>query len=108
MNPFEHENQYLIHLCENTDEQPFICLQYVLEHELQAQQLNKWSGAGGSQEISWMKFSVDGEVVTIQSETYEGLKVFGARTVVEDLVKRVQRRLSETQSKDTSSPLCAE
>jgi hypothetical protein len=62
--------------------------------EMGAQLEEQTRGVGGSQELETQRASVGGQAIDIEAETYVGLSVKGATSLVEEVAARVRARLT--------------
>jgi hypothetical protein len=53
---------------------------------------SSWA-VGGSQEIERVQIRLGGDLVTIESETYVGLSIFGPKLVIDEIAKQVRLQL---------------
>lgn len=54
-----------------------------------AKHVDSGSEVAGSQNLQTMRFELNGHFIKLESETYIGLTVFGERSMVEELVRRL-------------------
>lgn len=50
-------------------------------------------GVGGSQELGTWEVLIDGEPLTVESETYMGLTITGAEEIVDRVASLIQKQL---------------
>jgi hypothetical protein len=101
MEPFGHSKQYHAYLAEFLDAPEVKALMLILL-EAGYPVVDKWSGVGGSQAITVVRFDVDGEILSLESETYIGVHLYGPRReTVDALVAQARQRAPSIQ--DSSS-----
>ncbi|KVD69734.1 hypothetical protein WS62_13720 [Burkholderia sp. ABCPW 14] len=61
--------------------------------EIGAEVVNKSGGVAGSQDLEVLVINVGGNIVTIEAETFVGISVEGAESVVADFMKVVNKNL---------------
>lgn len=62
---------------------------------LGAKSIDKDWGVGGSQQIETLKVQLRGTLLTVESETYQGLSISGDELVVDEVSELVRKRLSD-------------
>ncbi len=60
-----------------------------------AEEVSRNWGLVGSQEVNSLHFSLDGQSLIVEAETYVGLSITGDSEAVESIVDRVRKTLSD-------------
>ena len=59
--------------------------------EMGAEEISRNWGVAGSQEVSTLRFTLGGQPLTVEAETYVGLSITGDSEVVEIIAHRVRK-----------------
>lgn len=63
-----------------------------------AEFIDKESSVAGSQEIESLAVDINGNLVTVEAETFIGLTISGPKDIVEDVVAEVNRKMARLKA----------